>query len=460
MSKSRLSRRSLSLAVPLILGALLAGWLISERTPPARETPEEATTPVAAIAAPNVSWRPRATGYGTARAASSWRGIAEVSGRIVKRNPDLDTGMILPGGAELFQIDPTDYRLSVAEARATIAAGEARIKELVTRAANLDRSLDIERRRLEVAERELDRLRTLFERGTVPRADVDRQESTYLQQRQAVQELESSISQIPAERQRLDAELEREQARLELARRDIPRTTIKAPFDLRVSAVEAQVGQYVGAGETLLSGDAVAATEVEAEIPVSEFRAVLDPRRRPDVPVEAASLDTLLDAMGLTARVSLRTSAGTAPPVTWPARVDRISDAIDPRTRTVGLVVIVDDPYAKARPPEQPPLVKGMYVAVQLCAPARPAAVMVPRTAVDGGRIQVADSEDRLAIRPVKVHYSHGGFAVIREGVEAGERVVTSDPVPAIEGMKLTVSDDPDAAGALAAEARGDGICP
>lgn len=460
MRINRLLRHGLPVAVPLVLGALVAGWLIAGRTPPAIETPEEDARPVAAIAAPEVSWRPRATGYGTARAASSWRGVAEVSGRIVERSPDLDSGAILARGTKLFQIDRTDYRLSVTEARAAIAAGEARLKELVTRAANLDRALDIERRRLEVAERELDRLRTLFEQGTVPRADVDRQESAYLQQRQAVQELESSISQIPAERQRLDAELDRDRARLELARRNLPRTTITAPFDLRVSAVDAQVGQYVAAGETLVSGDSVSATEVEAEIPINEFRAILDPQRRPDVPVEVTSLDRLLDAMGLTARVRLRTAGAPAPVATWPARVDRISDAIDPRTRTVGLVVIVDDPYANARPPEQPPLVKGMYVKVQLCAPARRAAVVIPRTAVLGGRIQVADAEDRLDIRPVELLYSHGGFAVIRSGLTPGERVVTSDPVPAIARMKLNVIRDRAAAESLAAEARGDGICP
>lgn len=448
------------MAVPLAVGALLAAWLIAGRTPPERSTAGEAVRPVAVITAPEIAWRPRATGYGTARAARSWRGVAEVSGRIVARHPDLDTGAILPRDSELLQIDRTDYRLAVAEARSAIAAGEARLKELVTRAANLDQSLDIEQRRLEVAERELDRLRTLYQRGTVPRADVDRQQSAFLQQRQAVQELRNSISQIPAERQRLDAELERDKTRLAQARRNLPKTTVKAPFDLRVSAVDAEVGQYVRAGENLVSGDSVSATEVEAEIPINEFRSILDPRRLPEGALEVTDLDKLLKAMGLTARVGLRASAAPEPTVSWRARVDRISDAIDPRTRTVGLVVTVDDPYADARPPEQPPLVKGMYVRVRVCAPARPAAVVVPRAAVHAGRIHVADARDRLDIREVEVLYRHGGFAVIGDGLAGGERVVVSDPVPAIGGMKLEVSADRSMSESLAAEARGDGICP
>lgn len=460
MAKIPLLRRGLAVVIPLLAGAAVAAWLVAGRTPPQREAGAEQTTAVAAIPAPQVAWRPRATGYGSARATRTWRGVAEVSGRIVWRNPDLDTGVILARGVRLFQIDRTDYRLAVAEAEAAIAAAEARLKELVTRAANLDSSLAIEQRRLEVAERELDRLRTLFERGTVPRSDVDRQESAYLQQRQAVQELRNSISQIPTERQRLDAELDRDKARLAQARSNLPKTSVKAPFDLRVSAVDAEVGQYVRAGETLVSGDAVSATEVEAEIPISEFRAILDPLRRPDAPPDTADLDELLGAMGLTARVRLRATAGTESTATWPARVDRITDAIDPRTRTVGLVVTVDEPYARARPPEQPPLVKGMYVEVRVCAPARPNAVVVPRTAIHAGRVYVADGQDRLAVRTVETGFEHGDFAVVRSGLAPGERVVISDPVPAIDGMKLVVSADTAAADTLAAEARGAGSCP
>ncbi|HSH41373.1 MAG TPA: efflux RND transporter periplasmic adaptor subunit, partial [Arenicellales bacterium] len=270
----------------------------------------------------------------------------------------------------------------------------------------------------------------------------------------------NSISQIPAERQRLDAELERDRARLEQARRNVEKTVITAPFDLRVSSVDAEVGQYVGAGGVLMSGDSIAAAEVEAEIPISEFRAILDSRRRPKTLSGAPELDRMLDAMGLTARVSLRATGGTRAAATWQARVDRISSAIDPQTRTVGVVVAVDDPYANARPPEQPPLVKGMYVAVTLCAPARTAAVVVPRTAIHAGQVYIADDNDRLEIRPVETAYAHGGFAVIGAGLEAGERVVVSDPVPAIGGMKLSVSEDPAAADSLALEAQGNRICP
>ncbi|MDZ7811508.1 MAG: hypothetical protein U5L11_17455 [Arhodomonas sp.] len=52
--------------------------------------------------------------------------------------------------------------------------------------------------------------------------------------------------------------------------------------------------------------------------------------------------------------------------ITWPARVTRIASGMDPVTRTMRVVVTVDEPYRKAQPPERPPLQPGMYARVRL----------------------------------------------------------------------------------------------
>ena len=91
-----------------------------------------------------------------------------------------------------------------------------------------------------------------------------------------------------------------------------------------------------------------------------------------------------------------------------------------------------------------PPLLKGMYTAVDLLAPAREALV-VPRRAIHEGRIYLADADDRLEIRPVDIQLTQGELAVVRGGLEPGERVIVTDLVPVIEGMPLSVSPALDA---------------
>ena len=442
--------------VPVIAGVGLAAWLAAQREAPDRREAGEAATPVTVIDAPSIAYVPRATGFGAASPARVWRAVPQVAGEIVDKHASLAAGTILPKGTLLFRIDPTDYELAVEEAEAAIAARKADLNELESRRESTGHSLEIERERLELSRAELERQRSLLDRGTVPQATVDRQEREFLQQRQAVQELENALARLPAEKQRLEAEVERERARLARAQRDLERTRLRAPFDLRVGEVLAETGQVVQMGETLMHGDDVTASEVEAEVPIARFRALLDPSRLPEIQA-VEELNDAIDAMGLRAEVRLRGAETTA---RWTARVDRLSEAIDPETRTVGVVVVVERPYARARPPERPPLVKGMYVEVQLCGPSRDPAVVVPRSALHQGRLYVAGPEDRLEIRDVTVASHQGGLAVIAEGLAAGERVVLTDLVPAIGGMRLAPRADESAAAALTAEARGEGTCP
>ena len=144
----------------------------------------------------------------------------------------------------------------------------------------------------------------------------------------------------------------------------------------------------------------------------------------------------------------------------WEARFDRASDSMDQQTRTIGMVVAVDEPYRKAQPGKRPPLTKNMYVEVELRAPLQSARIVVPRVAVhqgpDGNRVvYLAGADNRLVIQPVTLGPAQGDFVVVRDGLEAGARVLVSDLIPAIDGMLLEPNDAPALAERLRAEAAG-----
>ena len=62
--------------------------------------------------------------------------------------------------------------------------------------------------------------------------------------------------------------------------------------------------------------------------------------------------------------------------------------------------------------------------------------------AVHNGKAYVANAEDRLSIRQVEPGLTQSGLVIIRSGINAGDRVLVSDLLPAIEGMKLRVTRD------------------
>lgn len=73
-----------------------------------------------------------------------------------------------PDGARLIAVDPTNYELAGTEVEAETAVLEAERQQLDADAESIGSLLKIERDRLTLAERELDRVRTLYDHGVLP----------------------------------------------------------------------------------------------------------------------------------------------------------------------------------------------------------------------------------------------------------------------------------------------------
>ncbi len=435
--------------IPVGLGLLAVLYAARSREGPERLPAEERATAVRVVRAASVAVVPRVVGHGNVTPGKAWEAVAEVSGTVVFRHPELQRGTILPAGTELLRIDPADYRLAVAEIEANIRAVNAQIALLDVRADNTKRSLAIEERSLALARTQLKRTRELLRRGAVPQSEADREERSVLAGEQAVQNLRNAVRLLPAERAAQRAQRDRLMSQLETARRNLSRTTIVAPFTCRIAAVNVAVAQFAARGQVLVEADSLDVAEVIAQVPMSKVLALLQSRAGP--PPEAR---TAIPQLREDIRAVVRLHSGEVV-VEWPARFSRMSDTVDPRTRTVGVIVAVDQPYRQARAGRRPPLVKNMYVEVELRGPPRPDALVIPRAALRGGRVYVAGPDDRLEIRAVEVDFAQANFVVLRQGLGPGERVVISDLPFAAAGMLLVPEADPAATARLAAEAGG-----
>ena len=444
--------RLLLFVVPVALGLAAVGYAVKNWEGPQRLPPEERVTPVRVVTAPAVDVVPRALGYGSVTPGRIWEAVGEVSGTVIYRHPELEKGAVLRAGTELLRIDPTDYRLAVAQIEANIRSTEAQRAVVDVRAANTKRSLAIEERSIELARKELERKQRLVRQGTISQAAVDQEERAVLVGEQAVQNLRNSMNLLPAERSVLEATRDQLMAQLETARRNLARTTIVAPFNCRIAEVNVEKAQFAVQGKVLVVADSLDVAEVTAQVPIGNLLTLLPPDL--DLPLEpGAPMPRLREVAGLEAIVRLRTGRGDNE---WAARFDRISDTVDRRTRTVGVIVAVDDPYRQAVPGQRPPLVKNMYVEVEVRGRPRPGAVVIPRGALYGREVRIAGPDDRLRVREVEVDFVQTNFVVVASGLEAGERVVVSDLPFAADGMRLAPVEDEEALAALVAEAVGD----
>jgi multidrug efflux pump subunit AcrA (membrane-fusion protein) len=365
----------------------------------------------------------------------------------------LQEGAILTSGTLAARIDPTDYELAVREFEANLANLDARIEELDAREENARDSLAIDEASLTLAEAELQRLRSLLGGGGASQSDIDAQSRSALAQRAVVQNSRNALRLIPRERAALQADRAAQRARLDRARLDLERTRIRLPMRGRAARVEVEEATFAQVGQRLFTLDGIEIAEISAQTPMARLRPLINAELAPAALLAELNSREFFARFGLTALVRFRFGDAT---VEWEARFSRISDAIDPRTRTVGVIVEVDRPYDRAIPGVRPPLAKGLYCEVEIRGPARPNLLVAPISALREGAIFVVGPDDRLERREIEIELEQPGFIAIASGVSQGERIAIGDLPAAIEGMRLDPRDDPDALAALLADAAGE----
>lgn len=444
--------RALLVAAGLLVGAGLMALFVINRQAPTHGEIEPAVPKLRVIEVRPVDFRLEARGHGVSRAANSWQANANVSGRVVERHPDLESGTLVREGTLLLALDPSRYRLAVAEVEAELASLSAERDRLHTEEANTRRLLDLEKERLALSEQELSRIERLVEQGSISRSRRDEQYRATVAQRRAVASLENELALLPARREYLEAQLERGATRLMQAKQDLADTRFEAPYDLRIDEVEIDLHQHAAAGQRLFRADSIEAAEIEAHIPLPMLRRLMGSVLRATPPADALDIGERLDFSAIGAEVRL---AG-APDVRWPARVTRVASGLDPATRAVRVVVTVDAPYDKVAPPERPALQPGMFVQVHLTAASQEPLLVVPAAAVHDGEVYRVADRDRLERRPVSVAFEQNDLAVIDEGLSPGDRVIVDDPVPALDGMAIEPQRDEALEQRLRALARGE----
>ena len=426
--------------VPVAAALAVTIYLVAHKPGPLQKQTTEAVQTLRVIPAPVVDLIPRAEGYGVAEPVQVWEAVAEVKGRVTATHPNLQPGQLIKKDSLLVRIDPTEYRLAVSRLEAAIAETRAKLAELDQNEANTRQIVAIETQSLALSQKMLERKQQVVARNAVSQDAVDREEKSFLAQKQALQQRKNTLALIPSQRKALHAALDLQQADLKQAQIDLAKTQVHAPFDCRLADVSIEPGQFVRAGQALFQAHGIAATQINARFRMETLRNLLGERTRELLqPGLETDIFTQVFA-GITAVVTLQNTDWS---VTWEARIDRLRESMTAATREIQMIAVVDRPYEDAIPGERPPLMPGMFCHVALTAPARPGQVVLPRTAVHDNSVYLVGPKNRMEKKPVTVDFAQSEFVVIASGLSGNERVVVSDPAFAITGMKVQpIMDD------------------
>jgi RND family efflux transporter MFP subunit len=314
---------------------------------------------------------------------------AEVAGRIVRMSDDFVAGGAFEKGDLLVKIDDSDYRVAVTGAKSRLAQAEQNLRR-------------------EEAE-----------------ADLARKDYEALGREQDASELTLRLPQLAQARAAYDAA----KADVSAAALDLDRTELKAPFKGRVRERLAGEGQFISPGAPI--GRIFSTDVAEVRLPMS---------------------DSDLAKLGLNLAF-VETTENPGPPVTlsatiagrhheWAARIARTDGAIDPSTRQISAIAVVDDPYG-AGSDNGTPLAIGLFVDARILGTPMENAVVLPRSALHGrNTVYVIGADNVLEARAIEIVASDKDTITIAAGLKDGERVVTSPLRGATAGGKVTPTDE------------------
>ncbi|MFN0087858.1 MAG: efflux RND transporter periplasmic adaptor subunit [Blastocatellia bacterium] len=304
----------------------------------------------------------------------------------------VDFGSYVAQGQVIAQIDQRDAKLRVEQAEAALKQTMARLGMREGARFDPEQNADVKvaKAQLDWTRMDLDRAAKLVENGDVSRSIYD---NAVTQNNLAQARHQAAIDQV---NQQL-AVVEQQRAALNLAKKAITDTVVRAPISGAVKEKHASRGSYLPVNGRIV-------TLVK-----------LNPLRlRADIPEYAAAAVRTRQTMTL----KVDAFAGR----TFSGRVARIGPSINEQTRALTVEAEVANPGNLLRP--------GMFAKSSLITANAAPAVMVPQRAVVNvaGLSKVFVIEGGRAVeRIVRTGATDGELIEIVEGVRAGETVATTN---------------------------------
>jgi RND family efflux transporter MFP subunit len=406
----------------VILAAIIIAMVLVILRPEAeRRIPEETGRLVEVFAAKAEKVQMYIEAYGTVEPREALKLVAEVRGQIVDISSSFKEGDFVKKGTRLIQIDQRTYELEVQRRKVQIKQAEAEIKRLHQEVLNLQARIKIAKSDVSLAEGEYFRLKKLIDRKVIAQSTLDKAEQQYLASRQRLQTLENQLALTGPQKEQLLAQRDLTKVMFQEAQLDLERSGIIALFDGWVLEKTVEVGQHVNVGQNMGRIYSAGQLDIEVRIPVKDFK-WFPADLNQDAAVET---DIIFETDGAQR--------------TWNGRVSRIKAEMDERTRTLPMVVEVDEASGSAENQGSLRLRPGMFVRVKIKGKAVEQAFVLPRHVVYPGDIVYTFKDNRLMIKPVSVLRAYKDSVIVSQGLAEGDQIIKTPLSAATDGMLVRV---------------------
>jgi RND family efflux transporter MFP subunit len=316
--------------------------------------------------------------------------VAEVRGMVIEISPKLRQGGFFEAGDLLLKVDPSDYEADLIIAEAAQAQAELLFQQ--------------EEARYEQAKTDWERL--------------------------GVEESPSQLVLREPQIRQARASLQSASARVAIARRNLERTEITAPFAGRVLEKLADVGQYLTPGSRVAEIYAVDYAEVRLPLNATQLSFLdLD---------EAYRGDSEENKKG--SSVTLKSTVADRE-FEWEGTIVRSDGAVDAASRQLFVIAQIPNPYGRSKD-GNPPLKVGTFVEAEIEGRILENVKVIPRRLLnENSWVNVVDQSGVLRRRNLDIVWSAENDIVFRTGLEDTDRLCLTDVPFSLEGLRVTAVD-------------------
>jgi RND family efflux transporter MFP subunit len=325
--------------------------------------------------------------------------FARADGYLKSRKVDI--GDRVKAGQLMADIETPELDQQIAQARATLAQSQAGLKEL-------EADINLSRANLNLSKVTLDRWVRLSTKGAVSKQDLDQKQADFDVKK--------------AQTDRADASLATAQETVLASAANVKRleemkgfASVAAPFDGIVTARNVDIGTLINAGNTSASKEMFRVAKIT---PLRIF-----------VNVPQTYVQEIHDGQLAELRVQER------PGQLFPARVTNISNALDPTSRAMLVILETPNPTGALYP--------GMYAQIRFAAAKLKPRLRVPGDTVmlttNGSRVAVVGADHVVHFRSVTLGEDLGSEVEILSGLQPGELVVSNPSDSVQEGAIVEI---------------------
>jgi len=331
---------------------------------------------------------------GTVIAAQEVNLTSRISGMVIATNPNFIEGGILKKGEKIVSLDPTDYKLAIAQRQSDVEKARFNLKLEQGRQAIALREFELLGAKLKPEEKEL-----VLRKPHLKAAK---------------------------------AALNAAKATLKQAQLNLERTHPASPFDAIVISRNANIGSWISTfstGTPLVKLIGVKQFWIDVSLPVDKLRWINIPKSNSD--------------KGAMVRIAYETGWGKG--IYRQGTIKRLKAAVESEGRMAKLIVEVDDPLSqKPENKNAPPLMLGTFVRLKIQGKVLNNVAALPETLLhDGKKLWLMSAENKLVIHEVIPAWKEQGLVYFSvDSLSINTRVISSDLSTPVQGMDLRVAKD------------------